>query len=44
MKVDLAFGKAGLEANLPAGFDYRLLEAKSAAPLPDERAALEAAL
>ena len=44
MKVDLAFGKAGLEANLPAGFDYRLLEAKSAAPLPDERAALEEAL
>ncbi|MBM3759936.1 MAG: nickel-dependent lactate racemase [Acidobacteria bacterium] len=44
MKVDLAFGKAGLEATLPSGFEYRFLEAKSAAPLPDEQAALEHAV
>ena len=44
MKVDLAFGKSGLEATLPAGFEYRLLEAKSAAPLADEIAALEHAV
>ncbi|WP_031500295.1 nickel-dependent lactate racemase [Bryobacter aggregatus] len=44
MNVELAFGKAGLNAQLPDGFDYRLLEAKSAAPVADEKAALEAAL
>jgi nickel-dependent lactate racemase len=44
MKVDLAFGKSGLEATLPSGFEYRFLEAKSAAPLPDEKAALEHAI
>jgi lactate racemase len=44
MKVDLAFGKTGLEAELPSGFEYRFLEAKSAAPLPDEIAALEEAI
>jgi len=44
MQVDLAFGKNGLEANLPSGFEYRLLEAKSAAPLADEIAALEHAV
>lgn len=44
MQVDLAFGKSGLVAELPSGFQYRFLEAKSAAPLPDEQAALEAAV
>ena len=44
MKVDLAFGKTGLPVEVPSGFEYRLLEAKSAAPLQDEIAALEAAL
>jgi len=44
MRVHFAFGKSGLELDLPAGFDYRLLEARSAKPLPDERAAIEAAL
>lgn len=44
MQVDLAFGKTGLDVTLPSGFDYRLLEAKSAAPLPDETAALEYAI
>lgn len=44
MTVDLAFGKTGLQVEFPSGFEYQLLEAKSAAPLPDEIAALEAAL
>ncbi len=44
MQVDLAFGKTGLNVNLPAGFEYQFLEARSAAPLPDERAALEHAV
>jgi len=44
MNVDLAFGKAGLAVTLPDGFEYRLLEAKSASPLPDETAALEHAI
>ena len=44
MQVDFAFGKTGLSLHLPEGFDYQLLEARSAAPLPDWSAALEAAL
>jgi nickel-dependent lactate racemase len=44
MRVDLAFGKTGLTANLPDGFEYRLLEARSATPHPDPAAAIEAAL
>ncbi|MDZ4798401.1 MAG: lactate racemase domain-containing protein, partial [Bryobacteraceae bacterium] len=44
MRSHFAFGKTGLDLDLPEGFDYRLLEARSAQPLPDERAALEAAL
>lgn len=44
MRVDLAFGKTGLPVELPDGYDYRLLEARSARPLADEKAALEAAL
>lgn len=41
MQVRLAFGKAGLEAQLPAGFQYRFLEARSAQALDDPLAALE---
>lgn len=44
MQVDFAFGKSGISLTLPSGFDYRLLEARSAAPLPDWQAALNAAL
>ena len=44
MRVDLAFGKNGLPLDLPSGFDYQLLEARSAQPLPDAVAALEHAL
>jgi nickel-dependent lactate racemase len=44
MKVQLAFGKTRLPVDLPVGFRYRILEARSAAPLPDWRDALESAL
>jgi nickel-dependent lactate racemase len=44
MKIQLAFGRRGLPADLPAGFDYRILDAKSAEPLPDPLRALEDAL
>ena len=44
MRIDLAFGKTGLAVDLPGKFRYRVLEARSAKPLPDWHAALEAAL
>lgn len=44
MRVDLAFGKTGMAVDLPAGFDYSLLEVRSAQPLPDPQAALAHAL
>ncbi len=44
MLVDFAFGKSGLKLNLPENYAYRLLEAKSARPLPDADTALAAAL
>ncbi len=44
MRVDLAFGKTGVTAELPDGFSYRFLEARSAQPLDDPDAALSAAL
>ena len=44
MVIDLAFGKTGLSVDLPERFRYRVLEARSAKPLPDWQAALEAAL
>jgi len=44
MRVDLAFGKNGLPLDLPSGYDYQLLEARSAQALPDPIAALEHAL
>lgn len=44
MRMDLAFGKTGLTVMLPEGFRYRVLEARSAEPLPDEAAAIEDAL
>jgi nickel-dependent lactate racemase len=46
MRVDLAFGQNGLTVDLPDGFHYRVLEARSAVPLgcPEEavRRALDA--
>ena len=37
MRVEMAFGKAGLSLHLPEGFRYQVLEAHSAVPLPDPR-------
>ncbi len=44
MRVDFAFGRTGLIADLPAGFRYQILEARSARPLADALAAVETAL
>jgi nickel-dependent lactate racemase len=44
MQVDFAYGKTGLRLDLPDTFEYRVLEARSASPLPDSAAAIEAAL
>jgi lactate racemase len=44
MRVDLAFGKSGTQVDLPPGFDYTVLQARSARPLPDAEAALRQAL
>jgi nickel-dependent lactate racemase len=44
MRIDLAFGKTGLAVELPDGFNYRVLEARSAAPIADWQGALAAAL
>ncbi len=44
MRLDFAFGKSGLIADLPARFRYQILESRSARPLPDSIAAVEAAL
>ena len=44
MRVHFAFGKSGLPLDLPSGYQYQLLEARSAQALPDADAALSAAL
>ena len=44
MRINLAFGKTGLPVDLPEGVRYRVLEAKSAKPLANALAAIEAAL
>jgi nickel-dependent lactate racemase len=44
MQVKFAFGKSGLDATLPEGFRYKLLEARTAQPLPYPDAALSSAL
>jgi nickel-dependent lactate racemase len=44
MQIDFAFGKDGLRLNLPSGFDYRILEPRSATALPDPRGAIVHAL
>jgi nickel-dependent lactate racemase len=44
MRINLAFGKTGLEVELPDGFHYRVLEARWAAPLEDTPASIAAAL
>ena len=42
--LTLAFGKQGAPVELPDGFDYVVLEAKSALPLPNCQEAIERAL
>ena len=42
--MDFAYGKTGISLDLPANFNYQILEARSAEPLPDAAASLEAAL
>lgn len=44
MQIDLAFGKTGITVALPEGFQYRVLEARTATSMPDWRGALESAL
>jgi nickel-dependent lactate racemase len=44
MKTWFAFGKTGLDLELPEGFRYQVLEARSAVPLADPAAAIQRAL
>ena len=44
MRIELAFGKTGLAAELPDTLRYQFLEARSAVALDDGIAALEAAM
>ena len=44
MQIRFAFGKDGIDLPVPAGFDCRVVQYRSAAALPDLTATLEAAL
>ena len=44
MRTQFAFGKTGISLDLPDGFEYKVLEARSASPLPDQLGAIEAAM
>ncbi len=44
MRVNLAFGQMGLTVDLPEGFQYRILEARSAVPLENPEDAVRQAL
>src|SRR5687767_3467727 len=44
MQVQFAYGKSGLTLNLPEGFDYTVLEARSASAVSDSARAIEDAL
>jgi nickel-dependent lactate racemase len=44
MQINFAFGRTGLALDLPEGFCYQILEARSALPLSDPAAAIERAL
>jgi lactate racemase len=44
MRAQVAFGKTGLTLELPAGFRYQVLEARSATPLADWEGAIATAL
>ena len=44
MLTEFAFGKTGIRVDLPEGYRYRFLEARTATPLEDCQGALELAL
>ena len=44
MRVELAFGQSGLPLELPEGYEYQILETRSASPLDNPAKALEQAL
>ena len=44
MRIQLAFGRNGLGLDLPAGFEWQVLDARSAPPLADADAAIAEAL
>jgi lactate racemase len=44
MQIRFAFGQDGLDVNLPDGPRYEVIESRSASPLPNVSAALDAAL
>jgi lactate racemase len=44
MRTQFAFGKTGISLNLPDGFQYKVLEARSASPLSDQPGAIAAAM
>ena len=44
MNVRLAFGRNGVDVELPGGFDYEVLEARSAKPVADAGEAIRRAL
>jgi nickel-dependent lactate racemase len=44
MRQDFAFGRTGIQIELPGGYDYRVLEARSAEPLADPLRAIEDSL
>ncbi|MEO8661377.1 MAG: nickel-dependent lactate racemase [Bryobacteraceae bacterium] len=44
MRHDFAFGRTGLQLDLPDGFQYQVLEARSAQPLADPQHAIEESL
>lgn len=44
MRTHFAFGKSGLTLDLPDSLNYKILEARSASPLPDQAGAIAAAM
>ena len=44
MGIEVAYGRTGIEIELPEPFEYKVLEARSATPVPDASAAIGAAL
>src|ERR1035441_7693812 len=44
MDAELAFGRTQIKVELPSGYEYRFLEARSATPLVDWQGAVDSAL